>query len=370
MEKCYKFRIYPTLEQSVLIQKTFGCCRFVYNKYLDKRIKLYQTDRSPLDYNACSADMTALKRELAWLREVDATALQSALQNLDAAYKNFFRRVKQGGAPGFPKFKSKRAARKSYKSKAVGANIKVFCNSIQLPKLGLVESRVSQQIQGRILSATVSQNPSGKYFVAVCCTGVEIGPLLRTGATVGIDLGLKEFVVTSSGEKFENHKRLHKSEKKLSRLQRGLSRKQKGSANRNKARIKVAQAHERIANQRADSLHKLSTRLVRDYDVIALEDLQVKNMTRNHRLAKSIHDASWSEFARQLEYKCAWYGKKLVRVDSFYPSSQLCSMCGYRNAGTKDLAVRKWVCPECGAEHDRDLNAAKNILREGMRLIA
>jgi putative transposase len=208
-----------------------------------------------------------------WLREADATALQSAVQNLDASYQNFFRRVKQGGAPGFPKFKSKRSGRKSYKSKAVGANIKVLGNAVRLPKLGLAGCRVSKRIEGRILSATVSQNPSGKYFVSVCCTDVVVAALPKTGAVVGIDLGLKTFAVTSDGHTFENHKYLRKSEKRLAKLQRGLSRKQKGSANRGKAKTKVARMHEKIANQRNDTLHKLSTQLVRDYDIIATEDL-------------------------------------------------------------------------------------------------
>ena len=254
MEKAYKYRIYPNKKQREIIAKTFGCCRFIYNTYLAKRIEMYEKNKEKFSYVQCANDMKNLKSELEWLKEVDSTALQSSLKDLDMAYQKFFKEH-----TGYPKFKSKKTHRYSYKSKCVNGNIR-YCNKyIKLPKLGMVKTKNKLVQQGRILNATVSQEPSGKYYVSFCCTDVDIKPLDKTNNSIGIDLGIKEFCITSDGEMIENPKYLKKSLDKLAKLQRELSRKSKGGSNRNKARIKVARQYKKIANQRKDFLHKLST---------------------------------------------------------------------------------------------------------------
>lgn len=365
MERAYKFRIYPNKTQEELIQKTFGCTRFVYNYFLDKRIKAYETDKSNLNFYDCSKLLTKLKQELVWLKEPDKFSLQNALRDLETAYKNFFKRKDIG----YPKFKSKKNHRKSYRTSFSHNNIAFVNGKIKLPKIGKVKFRDKQVPKGRILNATISQAPSGKYFVSVCCTDVETPKLPFTNNFIGIDLGIKDFAITSDGDKFVNHKYLKQSLSKLAKLQKELSRKTRGGSNWNKARIKVARLYEKITNQRKDTLHKLSKSIVESYDIICVENLQIKDMVKNRKLSQSISDASWSEFVRQLSYKAEWYGKELVKIDSFYPSSQTCHECGYVNKNTKDLHVRKWICPNCHASHDRDVNAAINILNEGLRIL-
>ena len=373
MEKGYKFRIYPTPLQEAMIRKTFGCVRYVYNHYLAKRRELYAASGQTMGHGVCSKDLTLLKKELIWLREPDSIALQSALENLRDAYDSYFSARERGDKGwGLPVFKSKKNNAQSYTTKLVNGNIKLLYRHIRLPKLGLVKCRISKSVQGRVLHATVSRSPSGKYYVSICCTDVLIPQLHKTGSAIGLDLGLKEFAIGSDGVKYENNKFYNKHEKRLARLQRRHSRKQSGSRNKDRARMKVARVHEHIANCRMDYLHKLSTKLIREHDVICTENLQVKNMATNNRFAKSIMDAGWSDFTRMLKYKGEWYGKTVIQTDTYFASTQICSTpgCGYKNTDTKNLSVRNWTCPECGAVHDRDENAARNILDEGLRLLS
>jgi len=373
VKKGYKFRIYPTPEQAVLIAKTFGCVRYIYNYFLNMRRELYKAEKKTMGYGACSRILTLLKKEIPWLNEPDSVALQCAVRHLQAAYNNYFGAKERGDAAwGLPVFKRKKDNEKSYTTKYTNGNIKLLNKHVQLPKLGLVECRISKKVRGRIINATVSQAPSGKYYVSINCTD-EVGrQFQKTGSAIGLDLGLKEFAIDSNGQTYENHKFLRKGGRKLARLQRRHSRKQSGSRNREKARLKVARMHEHIANSRKDAHHKLSTALVKEHDIISIEDLQVKNMVKNRRLSKAISDAGWSEFTRQLKYKAEWHGKTVVETGTFFASTQKCSTpgCTHKNVEAKNLGVRQWCCPECGAIHDRDHNAAINVRNEGLRLLA
>jgi putative transposase len=374
VEKAFRFRLYPNDNQKIQLAKTFGSCRFVYNNYLAKRIELYKSEQKSMNFYACCADLTILKKEKEWLKEIDKFALQNSLKDLDSAYQNFFRRIKQGEVLGFPKFKSKHDYECSYKTSftktTAGGNIRVYGNQIQLPKLGSVKFAKSREIQGRILNCTITKTCSGKYYISVCCTDVEIQRYENNKNIVGLDLGIKEFAITSYGEIIDNPKYLYKLENKLKKEQRKLSKKKKGSNNRNKQRIKLNVVYEKITNQRTDFLQKLSTRLIKENQIICLEDLAVKNMVQNHKLAKAISDVSWSEFVRMLQYKSLWHDRIIQKVDRYFPSSQLCNICGFKNEEVKDLSIREWICPECGTKHNRDVNAAINIKNEGLRLLS
>ena len=360
INRTYRFRLYPNREQTELLAKHFGCSRFVYNYFLSQRKEQYRLTGKSDNYYAQAKVLTEMKKqeETAWLNEVNSQTLQFAIKSLEAAYNNFFKKRAK-----FPNFKSKH----SKNSFTVPQSAYVAGGRLFIPKFTEgIKCRVHREIKGKIGKVTITKTPSGKYFASVFTEEEYITPLDKTGKSVGVDMGLKDLLVTSEGETFKNSRYTRRYECKLAKAQQHLSRKKKGSRGFENQRLKVARLHEKIANSRADYLHKCSISLVRRYDTICIEDLNVKGMVKNRHLSKSITDASWGKFVSMLTYKAEWNNKKVVKVDRYFPSSQTCNVCGYINKDIKDLSVREWECPECHTHHDRDVNAAINILRIGL----
>jgi putative transposase len=361
MLKAYKYRLYPNNEQIVLLNKHFGCVRFIYNWSLDLKIKAYQNNKQKLSKFDLDKQLTILKKEenYLWLKEVNSQSLQASNRHLDVAFSNFFKKHNS-----FPKFKSKKLNKHSFE---IPANVSLDIENAKviIPKfkegINLILSRLPK---GEIRQATISKKPSGKYFISILCETNENNKTkseIKENTTIGLDLGIKDFIITSDGVKYGNNKYLKQSENKLSKAQRKLSRKTKGSKNREKQRIKVARIHEKIYNQRLDYLHKISSKLISENKTICIEDLNVKGMIKNHNLAKSISDVSWTKFIELLTYKAEWYGVNILQIGRFEPSSKMCT-CGFINKELK-LSDREWICCKCNKHHDRDILAANNIKR-------
>lgn len=362
MLKSYKYKLNPSEEQIVLLNKHFGSIRFTYNFFLNERKKEYETNKNTINYYDNAKSLTELKKqeEFSWLNEINSQSLQDSLKNLETAYKNFFRFKK-----GFPKFKSKH----NRNSFCVPQSVKLDNGKLKIPKFKEpIDLILSRSFNGVIKQCTISKTPTNEYFVSILVETEHI-KIEKTGKSIGIDLGIKDFVITSEGYKYKNNRYTKTYAKKLKEHQQHLSRKTKGSNRYQKQKLKVATIHKKITNSRLDNLHKVSTELIKKYDLIVIEDLNIKGMIKNHKLSKHIADASWSKFVELLTYKAEWNDKKIVKIDRFFPSSKTCNCCGYINQNLK-LDMREWTCPSCNTKLDRDLNASINILNEGYKLIS
>ena len=362
MNKAYKFRIYPNAEQQIILAKTFGCVRFIYNQMLSDKINHYEETKQKLNNTPAQ-----YKSKFPWLKEVDSLALANAQMNLQTAYNNFFRNTKIG----FPKFKSKKSNRRSYTTNCVNGNISIDNGFLKLPKVGLVKLKQHRLILSnyKLKSVTISQTPSGKYYASVLFEYENQIQEQELHDFLGLDFSMHGLYKDSNGNEPAYPRYYRQAEERLKREQRKLSLMQKGSKNRSKQRIKVANLHEKVANQRKDFLHKQSRQIANAYDCVCIENLDMKAMSQSLNFGKSVADDGWGMFVTFLKYKLEETGKRLVKVNKFFASSQICNVCGYKNTATKNLSIRAWDCPECGAHHNRDINAAINIRNEGMRLV-
>lgn len=360
--KSFKFRIYPTKEQEILLAKHFGANRFVFNYYLNKRKETYLEDKKSINYYDNATDLTKLKKEdgFNWLKEINSQSLQSGLRNLDTAYNKFFRKQSK-----FPRFKSK-YDKQSFK---IPQNVRLLHNKLIVPKFKEgIKINLHREIDGEICFATISKSTTSKYYVSVT-SEVQHKLFDKTYSKVGIDTGIKDLAILSDGKVYKNIKTLKNNLNKLKYEQRQLSKKVKGSSSRTKQKQKLAVVHEKISNIRKDYLHKVSTEIAKNHDIISVEDLAVKNMMKNHKLAQAFSDVSLGTFYSMLEYKCDWNEKIFIKIDRFFPSSKTCSNCGWINQNLT-LSIRKWVCPSCNEPHDRDFNASKNILNQGLKTLS
>ena len=362
VHKSYKFRITPDKEQIELLSKHFGACRFVFNRYLNSRKKTYIEEKKSLNYYDNANDLTKLKKEeeFVWLKEINSQSLQSSLRNLDTAYNKFFRKQTK-----FPRFKSKY----DKQSFTVPQFVTIEESKLFIPKFKKgIEINLHREIEGKLLFATISKSTTGNYYVSITCE-VEYIPFEKTNSKVGIDTGIKDLAILSDGKVYENIKILKTNLKKLKYNQRQLSKKVKGSNSRLRQKSKLATVHEKVTNIRKDYLHKVSTEIIKNHDVICIEDLAVKNMMKNHKLAQAFSDVSLGTFYTMLEYKANWNDKTIVKIDRFFPSSKTCNVCNYIN---QDLTLkdREWTCKSCNTVHDRDFNASINIKKQGLKILS